>query len=195
MPSEICKELGGRVRVIPMSNEELFRRAIGRNYAALRTEADVVWFTDADYCFGEGCLDSIHDLMDADSGLCIPETVKINVDHATGNAAIERERENPLPQIVESEFKTRKEKKAIGGIQIIGGNLARKIGYLKGTRWVEPVDASKGFRSCKCDKVWRSHNNLSATRLPIRNVYRMRHEMDGRDFDITGTKGIDKENW
>ena len=192
---DLCTGLDWKFDFISMSREELFRRAIGRNYRALKTEADVIWFTDCDYLFGEGCLDSIHELMDADSGLCIPETVKINVNHATGYAAIERERENPLPQIVESEFKVRKEKKAIGGIQLIGGNLARKIGYLKGTSWVEPVDASKGFRSCRCDKVWRTHNNLSATRLPIKGVYRLRHVMDGRNFDALGNKGIDKENW
>ncbi|MFP4540628.1 MAG: glycosyltransferase family A protein, partial [Opitutales bacterium] len=34
----------------------LFRRAIGRNEAARRTEADWIWFTDCDLLFRENCL-------------------------------------------------------------------------------------------------------------------------------------------
>ena len=187
--------LGSSISYLPMDREHLFRRAIGRNYQAKRTKAKVIWFTDCDYLFGEGCLDTVVDLVGEGDGLCIPATVKINVDHATGNAAIERERDNPLPQIIESEFKERREKKAIGGLQIIGGRTANQIGYLDGTSWVDPVDTSKGFRSCRCDKVWRTKNKLASTRLPILNCYRMRHELDGRDYDAIGTKGEGKVNW
>ena len=190
---ELC--LGVSLSFLPMEQGKLFRRAIGRNIRAKRTKAKVIWFTDCDYLFGEGCLDTVVDLVSQNMGLCIPATVKINVDHATGNAAIERERDNPLPQIIESEFKERREKKAIGGLQIIGGRTANQIGYLDGTSWVDPVDASKGFRSCRCDKVWRTKNKLASTRLPILNCYRMRHELDGRDYDAIGTKGEGKVNW
>jgi len=42
----------------------LLNRAIGRNLAAKHTRADIVWFCDADYFFGEGALDV---LAEADS--------------------------------------------------------------------------------------------------------------------------------
>lgn len=195
-----------RIALLYLPYEKLFRRAIGRNIRAKHTKANVVWFTDCDYCFGEGCLDAVAELVTADSGLCIPKTCKISYDvngvlqdcerpnHETGHAAIERERDNPLPELREDEFMEREEKRAIGGLQIIGGNLARKIGYLDGTRWVEPVDPQLGFRSCRCDAAWRRANGLKAMRLPIPNCYRLRHLIDGRDYDLAGTKQ-GKEIW
>ena len=43
----------------PMPKQELFRRAIGRNRAALATKADWVWFTDCDLMFRDNCLDAL----------------------------------------------------------------------------------------------------------------------------------------
>lgn len=37
---------------------QLMLRIIGRNLAALTTEADWIWFTDCDYVFGDGALDA-----------------------------------------------------------------------------------------------------------------------------------------
>ena len=42
----------------PIEKDRLFRRGIGRNLAALATEADWIWFTDCDVVFHEGALDA-----------------------------------------------------------------------------------------------------------------------------------------
>jgi len=42
-----------------MPRNQLFRRAIGRNLAALNTPADWIWFSDCDLIFHSGCLDSV----------------------------------------------------------------------------------------------------------------------------------------
>jgi len=44
-------------QVLPKA--ELFRRAIGRNKAALSSTADWIWFADCDLIFHKGCLDSV----------------------------------------------------------------------------------------------------------------------------------------
>jgi len=44
---------------MPFEKESLFRRGIGRNQAALNTNAHWVWFTDCDLMFRKGCLDAL----------------------------------------------------------------------------------------------------------------------------------------
>ena len=57
----------------PLSKEKLFRRSIGRNLAAKNTQADWIWFTDADIIFHENCLDTLADLLQGrDDGLVHP---------------------------------------------------------------------------------------------------------------------------
>jgi len=174
--------------------EKLFRRAIGRNIAAKSSLADVMWFTDVDYCFGPGCLQTVASLVSASDLLCQPATIWIHRDHATGDAAIERERGKPFPMLDFSEFIERRQKICIGGVQIVGGDTARRIGYLAKTKWVEPVDPELGFRSCRCDKAFRSINKLHAKALPIPCVFRLRHTRDGRDYTMEGAK-VGKSVW
>jgi len=38
---------------------QLWRRSIGRNIAAKQAEEELVWFTDVDHLFGDGCLDAL----------------------------------------------------------------------------------------------------------------------------------------
>jgi len=83
-------------------------------------------------------------------------------------------------------FALKRQRIAIGGVQIIGGKVARRIGYLDRTQWVEPVDAAIGFRSCKCDVAWRRTNGLVAARLDIPNTFRIRHSTAGRDYNLGG---------
>lgn len=178
---------GVRLCIRALGHGELFRRAVGRNYRALFTKCDVIWFTDVDYSFGEGCLDAVAEHMSEDSGLRLPQTIHINTDHQVGHDMVVAAKDDDWPRIDPTKFSTRRQKVAIGGVQIIGRKFANRIGYLHGTKWVQPVDPKAGFRSCKCDKAWRSHNKLSSKRLPIPNCYRIRHTRDGRDYTIDGT--------
>lgn len=176
------------MRTIDLEPRFLFRRAIGRNWCAKQGggNTDVIWYTDVDYLMGPECFEDIARLVSRDSGLVIPATINISPDHETGHQMVEAARGEAWPEIDPAKFQPRKQKIAIGGCQIIGGAIGRQIGYLDGSKWVEPVDPEQGFRSCRCDKAWRQQNKLESQRLPIRGVYRIRHTVDGRDYTQTG---------
>lgn len=182
------------VHVLPL--EKLFRRATGRNEVVkdAAREFEVVWFTDVDYLFGPGCLDAVADLVTPDDELCMPEVVNISIDHATGTRYVEDRRNVPLPDIDPTQFAARRQKLCIGGVQIVGGNTARRVGYCDGTRWVRPVDPAAGFRSCRCDLAFRRGNKFVAKRLPIPGVYRLRHERAGRDVGLNG-QFLGRKGW
>ncbi|MCK9558787.1 MAG: glycosyltransferase family 2 protein, partial [Candidatus Cloacimonetes bacterium] len=44
---------------ISMSADLVYQRPIGRNIAAKASKADVIWFTDCDYVFGNDSLDAL----------------------------------------------------------------------------------------------------------------------------------------
>lgn len=171
----------------------LFRRAIGRNLRAKDTDADIIWMTDVDYFFGAQCFNDLVRVWEQQP-LSMPAHILIHRDHETGDVELARMRKQSLPEADLSLFVERKQKICIGGVQIISGEWARRHGYLDGTRWVQPVGEEAGFRSCRCDKAFRSHNELSAVRLPIRGVHRLRHTRDGRDYRADG-KQVGKEVW
>lgn len=179
---------------IDLPPERLFRRAIGRDWAARHSPADVVWFTDVDYCFGPGSLAAALAGVAGRSGLFMPAEILIHRDHATGDADVAAARSVLLPEPDPAHFAARRQRVCIGGVQIVDGDTARRVGYCGGTRWTEPVDPAAGFRSCRCDRAFRKLNGFRAVALPIPNVYRLRHSRDGRDFDLTGDR-IGKEVW
>lgn len=187
----------------------LFRRSIGRDRASKVTKADIVWYTDADYLFGPGCLDAVADKLQPSSLLHMPKQYWIsfehdeklaekhkNPHHRRGQIMIEQELLNDLPKIDDRKFKQRISRIAIGGQQIIGGNFARKQGYLRGIgNWQSPVeDVSMGFKSCRCDNVWRRIHSLAAKRIDIPNLFRIRHTVDGRDYSKDGER-LGKKAW
>jgi len=182
------------VQTVAFPAEYLFRRAVGRNFCAKRTRADTVWFTDVDYYFGPGAIDAACELTTPDTQLVMPQQVQIHQDHQTGDDDLAAQRNVALPVIEREHFLPRRIRVAIGGLQIVGGNTARRLGYLDGTKWVQAVDPEQGFRSCACDRAFRRHNQFETQRLPIPEVYRLRHTQDGRDRDQRGTvRG--KEVW
>lgn len=174
-----CLEL----RPMALPQTKLFRRAIGRNRAALDSRADAIWFTDCDHIFGEDSLQFAHaHCLASDGNMVHPKQVLINTTHTHGDRLINV----PTPMVTtlwhmdKKLFTPRNEKRAWGGLQIVKGDYARQHGYLNGTDWVNPVDASEGFRSCKCDVPYRKSCGGS-TAVDIPNVYRIRHTRAGRD--------------
>lgn len=176
------------VEAWPLAPEYLFRRAIGRNLVATQTTCDAVWFTDVDYLFGPGCLAALQQQMSPDIPLACPQQIWIHRDHATGDADLAAQLAVDLPEIHPEHYLPRRQRIVIGGCQIVGGEIARRIGYCRGSKWIEPVDPRQGFRSCKCDRAFRKLNALHARYLDLPGVYRMRHSIDGRDFDLHGAK-------
>lgn len=179
-----------------MQQKDLFRRAIGRNYRALRTRADVVWFTDIDYFPGPSCLADLAANVDRWSSLMYPGEIQLNSSHAIGDEMLAAEKPG---YIVPEYFVPKRLNKAIGGVMCIGGNVARQYGYLEGSKkWLRPSDPARGFRQCRCDVAYRRQMFKefgAAQRFKCRSVYRIRHTTDGRDYDLAGVKGEEKENW
>lgn len=202
------------INVMSIEKERLFRRAIGRNIAALKTNAQAVWFTDCDYFLGEGAYEAILEHVqpieqstdeqsaeDSPGGstqarLYHPETVMISRDHVTGDAMLKKGRPKDAARygfgnpagLPESMFVPKTHHIAIGGIQIVHGETANRVGYLEGTKWVQPVESAGGFRQCRCDRAFRKHNKFLRTPLPIEQIYRIRHLEAGRDYDDAGNK-------
>lgn len=185
----VSREQPGGLRVQALDYEpgSLFRRAIGRNYAALHTAATVaIWFTDVDYLFGPGALEAVCGAVAPESGLSQPAEILIHRSHALGDEDLFRGRAIELPEFNPAHFERRRQKVAIGGCQIVGATTAKSVGYCRDSKWVQPVDPEAGFRSCRCDRAFRKLNQFAVARLPIPHVYRMRHGRDGRDVDLTG---------
>lgn len=174
---------------VGVAKEYLFRRAIGRNNAALHSTADIMWFTDCDHLFlGTSLHAAWIRCLEASTNMVHPKQVYINTTHADGDTLLnvaKNGRQDIKTACVLNEyskqlFTLRKEKNAWGGLQIVKGDYARKHGYLNGTDWVNPVNADEGFRSCKCDVPYRKSCGGS-TGVDIPNVYRIRHTRAGRD--------------
>lgn len=172
----------------------LFRRAIGRDRAAQRTRADVVWFTDADYLFHDGCVAAVERLCGPQTWLAMPSHISISRTHELGQRRVEEAMDEPLPELDPADFEPRKQRVCIGGVQIVGGDTAREVGYLRGTPWQNPVDPAMGFRSCRCDVAFRRSMGGKAERLAIPGVYRLRHTRDGRDYTRDGEK-VGRQAW
>lgn len=167
-----------------LPKEKLFRRAIGRNIVAKSSSADVIWFVDCDYLFRFTCTLSLahYYCLKSDCNMVYPEAVNINITHGLGDGYIERASKY-LPYIIQIDpdhFTSKKQRKAIGGIQVVRGDYCREHGYLDGTRWMNPVNTNKGFRSCKCDVPFRKQVGKSEA-VDIPGVYRVRHSFCGRD--------------
>lgn len=175
---------------------ELFRRAHLRNQRAINTEAEIVWFTDVDYLFGEGCLEDVLDQVDRYSNLVCPKYVYTCKSHSRGQMLIDTMTEK-LPRIDPQHFTRRKQHKGIGGIQIVGSELLHKIGYLnRSPGWSDATTEENGFRSCRCDRRFRAEREieLPPPYLPIRSVYRMRHAVRGRDYNRKG-EHVGTKSW
>jgi hypothetical protein len=180
-----------------LPHAELFRRSIGRNMAAIQCETDVCWFTDADVLFGEGCLDAVVTAVNPDDPLCSPARLAKTVDRATADRMVERERSNPLPHMTSKEFSPPyKVKRAIGALQVVGGNIARQSGYLKDSRFARPVSTSKGFRRCFEDIRYRKQFTSAGRirRIDVPNLCLIWHTFSGRNLDAQG-KNVGRKAW
>ena len=177
---ELEAELAARrvkIRRIPLPIGHIFERAIGRNIAAMSTDANCVWFCDCDYLFAGGCLDDA--IKETDlyyDCIVFPQVVSVT-SHVDGDAIIHHmEAKQPLAVDVLSTFGARSEMKAIGGIQIVSGELAKSRGYLnEWLKWMKPAtDTSKGNFSTRSDVKYRSYIGKSVPR-GFAGTHRIRH--------------------
>ncbi len=173
-----------RVEFVPRESckRSLMRRAIGRNDAATLTAADVVIFTDCDYVYRNGAIDTIAAAMLATNGprLGYVREHAANISHADGDAEIARCIQPMLVDVDPWRYEPSRLRTAIGGSQIVLGDWARAHGYLPNSRRFQR-GADRWQRTYE-DKAFRAASGLELLPIDCPTVYRIRHSKRGR-FD------------
>lgn len=188
------------IKVIRLNRRYLGRRSIGRNHAALTTAADLVWFADVDQCWYDGCLKKLAEIKWPEGAVMIhPREIMIHRDHATGDEDLNYALDHPgIVKIDGSRFVPKRYERAIGGVQIVRGDFARKYGYLDGDlKWQRPFDGP-GFDACRGDLHYRKfcskHGKVVGVDLP--GMYRLRHTEAGHGRPASkkpiGDDGVEK---
>lgn len=170
------------VRPWTLDRRLLFRRAIGRNLAARSTTADVVWFADCDMAFGDGALDSLDGVLcERDELLFFPREIWIHRTHALGDLAIQRaEQVGGLIDVHHGDFERIGYGCAIGGVQIVPADVARRNGYCPHPPWQFPADR---WQQAREDVVFRRVLGTPGTPIDVPNVFRLRHSQNGRSTE------------
>ena len=162
-----------------LSKEKLFRRAIGRNMAALTTEADWVWYTDCDIIFHENCLDSLAKALQGKTGaLYYPRQEKTTSMLAESDPILQHRTQPQLVDIETDEFSLHSRDKAKGAFQIVNGDIARAIGYCDEMKafQTEVHHWSKTYE----DTVFRWLLRTRGEPIDVDGVCQIRHIRKGR---------------
>lgn len=163
-----------------LPKESIFRRAIGRNQAALNTQANWLWFTDCDLIFHKDCLDTLaQSLTTKQTGLLFPAqefiTDMLPADHPMIDRSLER---TPPLDIDTSLFHVNKISKAKGAFQIVHGDIARAAGYCNNMKLYQQPDSR--WRKTYEDTVFRNLIGYQGEAIEIPQLYRIRHVAKGR---------------
>ena len=170
----------------PLSKPDLTNRAIGRNQAALKTAADVVWFADADYCVLEGFwLNLVNSQAIVEGPLWYPRAVK-GTTHPAGMAAIARAAgpprllAAPVEGLLDQEFS-----KAIGGVQFVKGRVCREQGYLAGQdNRLQPYTKGNWRKNVE-DRQFRRTLGTAGEAVDMPGLLRIRHgERGGETYEV-----------
>lgn len=163
-----------------LPREKLFRRAIGRNLAALETTADWIWFTDCDLFFGKGCLDGLaRALQSVREPLVFPDmewcTDLLPPDAPALQEGRTAPKVLPPPPV---EFKPHRTTRATGPLQITHGGAARRFGYCNNL----PYYQQPASHWCKAyeDRAFRWLLDSQGKALEVPGVHRIRHLDKGR---------------
>lgn len=165
---------------IPFRREQLFRRGIGRNHAALNTSADWVWFTDCDLMFRKGCLDALSDaLQGRRDALVFPSEERCTELLREDNPMLKQGAGEPsLVDVDDSAFTVHFPSRATGPLQIAHGDVCRAVGYCRSLRLYQtPSD-----HWCKAheDRAFRWLLQTQGVPIQVPGVYRIRHVHKGR---------------
>lgn len=165
---------------IEIDKNQLLRRAIGRNQAANNTKADWIWFCDCDQVFGIGCLDHAkYELSNCTDVIAFPK-----IAYATDSLAdddpilIAGAESGKLVSLDPSMLSPVRHCKAIGGLQIVRGDVAREQGYCRGLTLFQQEASS--WQKTYEDRVLRVVLGSNGTSINIPNLYRIEHLRKGR---------------
>lgn len=167
---------------IALDPGELFRRSIGRNLAALDSHETLVWFADVDHVFMSGCFTELlkcwNELEDPKPAMIYPGTIKIHATHALGDELVRTYDPEGDFKIKREDFVDKHYNRAIGGVQIVAGEVARVYGYLHGSKkYQKPTDGKHPFPSFRDDIAYRSFCGMmgGVKKVQFDGVYRLRH--------------------
>jgi hypothetical protein len=159
----------------------LFRRAIGRNLAARATTADWLWLSDCDVLFRDGALDAAGSaLRGRDDVLVFPREHRVS-DILEHDDPLRRPAAGPqwIVDIDPAEFRSETRDKAVGGFQIVRGDVARAGGYCATIPFYQqPVPR---WQKTYEDRTFRWLLGTHGTAVEIPGLYRIRHAEKGRD--------------
>jgi len=163
---------------VEVPNNQLFRRAIGRNQVALNTEADWVWFSDCDLIFHENCLDSLAvALENRQQRMVFPRQEGIT-ELLESTHPMLNQTNNVRIDIDTTLFKTNEIQKAKGAFQIVHGDVLRACGYCKDIKlYQQPMEHwSKTYE----DSMFRRMIDSEGEPVDVKGLYRIRHIEKGR---------------
>lgn len=162
-----------------LERTRLCRRAIGRNIACRETRADRLWLTDCDYLVGDGTLDAIA-LAEFGGPLAYPRRSHVT-SQPRGDEYIEAVTAPGVYDVSAEDFERDTHGRAIGGIQIVPGDIARERGYLPDSRRFQ--SPSEVWVRTHCDRAFRVTLGTTGVPIDVPHVRRIRHSKRGR-FDI-----------
>lgn len=171
-----------------IKRKQLMRRSIGRNVSAHETDADWVWFADCDMAFrGTFGAQFVRAVDGVTRSLCYPRHSLVNQGAASSTRALmdataEDTLTDPVLGLIDvrrDDYKRRTNPRAIGGIQIVRGNVARESGYLpNSSRYQRPANSwQRTFEDTRYRKSLRCGNGA---KVDLPGVYRIRHAVQGR---------------
>ena len=165
-------------RALP--RQALFRRAIGRNLAALDTTADWVWFTDCDLMFRENCLDALAAALQGRNDVLVyPRIERCTSLLSSEDPMLAIDWQNlQVVDVDTSQFDEFQRTRATGPLQIAHGDVARACGYCASLAYYQRPSTTW----CKAheDRAFRWLLGTQGTPLDIPGVYRIRHVYKGR---------------
>lgn len=182
-----CPNITWNWRELP--RQSLFRRAIGRNLAALETKADWVWFTDCDLLFRENCLDSLVDaLQGRQDALVYPGVERCTTLLASDNALLKPDLKDPETLDIDgTDFIEFRRTRATGPLQIAHGDLMRQTGYCDSLAYYQ--QPSEKWCKAHEDRAFRWLLGTQGTPVDVDGVYRIRHQEKGR---YTGSRWLSR---
>jgi hypothetical protein len=164
-----------------LPKEKLFRRAIGRNQAALASGADWIWFTDCDVLFRQQCIDELATLLQGRRDVLVyPNVERVTPLLTEGDPILTHggDANYRLLDIDDAKFTEHALTRATGPMQITHGDVARACGYCNSLKFYQ---RPAGYW-CKAheDRAFRWLLRSRGVGLDIPNVYRIRHLYKGR---------------
>jgi len=171
-----------RLISLTVPTRELLNRSIWRNKLCKDAGADIIWLCDVDYFFGKGCIDSLADvpldLADPEySPLYFPRVTLYNRTHANGDDYALRAKTPGVYGVDPSDFIEHRPGRAIGGIQIVPGDVAREKGYCPDhEKWQKPCAM---WKQTGADRVFRKILGTNGKAIEMPSCYRIRQTTEG----------------